>query len=68
MQNSSIHRNTHQMIQQHTGAIGTTVTASTGVLGLLTNNVPTLQAISLVVSIIVGLLTIAWYIRRFYKE
>jgi hypothetical protein len=56
------------MIQQHTGAVGTTVTAGTGVLSILTNNIPTLQAISLVVSILVGLLTLAWYIRRFYKD
>ena len=52
----------------HTGTVGTTVTASTGLLGIFTNNIPALQAISLVVSIVVGLLTIAWYIRRFYKD
>lgn len=49
----------------HPGAVGTTITAGTGVLGVLTNNIPVLQAISLIVSIVVGTCTLAWYAYKF---
>lgn len=45
---------------------GAYVTAATGFVGWVTDAIPVLQAASLVVSILVGVATIAWFAYQAY--
>lgn len=54
-----------QQVQQHAGAIGASVTASSTVTSFLTSAMPILQFIAVCVSIGVGCITFAWYVKRF---
>jgi len=49
-------------------AIGTTVTLGSGFLGFISAAIPVLQAFSLLVSGVVGVLTAIWWIRKLRKE
>lgn len=55
------------MMQEHVGAIGTGVTAGTGIVAWATQAIPVFEVVSLFISCIVGVLTAAWYIRKFIK-
>lgn len=50
----------------HVGAIGTGVAATMGLMAKVVELTPELQAISIVISIVAGLLTVVWYVRRFF--
>lgn len=53
-----------QQIQQHAGQIGAGVTVGTGVAGFVASAIPVLQALSLAVSILVGIATLVWYVLK----
>lgn len=53
-----------EQVQQHTGAVGAGVTAGTGVVGFIASAIPVLQALSLTVSVLVGLVTLVWYLLK----
>lgn len=55
------------MMQEHVGAIGTGVTAGSGLVAWATQAIPVFEVVSLFISCIVGVLTAAWYIRKFIK-
>lgn len=52
-----------QAAQEHLGAVGTGVTVGSGFLGWVTKAIPVLQALSLFVSVLVGVATLIWYFR-----
>jgi predicted RND superfamily exporter protein len=53
-----------EQVHQHIGAVGTGVTASAGFIGFVTSAIPVLQALSLTVSVLVGLVTVIWYVLK----
>lgn len=56
------------MIQDHAGAVGTGTFAATGFAGFMAAATPVLQFLCLVISFVVGVLTVAWYVRRLRKD
>lgn len=50
------------------GVVGTTVAGGFTIAGFLANNIPTLQAISLLIGIAVGLITFAYYIKKIREK
>lgn len=59
---------TIEQVQQHTGAVGASVTGGSAFIGFVTDAIPVLQALSLLVSIVAGALTALWYVRKFLKR
>ena len=55
-------------VQNHAGAAGTGVALSAGFASTLVTLTPMLQAISLIVSIFAGLLSVVWYIHKFWNR
>lgn len=51
-----------QGIQQHAGAVGTGVTGGSAYMGWFVAHSPELQALSFVVAIVAGSLTVVWYV------
>jgi hypothetical protein len=60
MQTSSIGRK--EMIQEQAGVVGAGTTVGAGVLGWIAAAIPVLQALSLTVSVLVGIATLVWYV------
>lgn len=52
------------MIQEQVGKIGTAVMGGTGFVGFMAKAIPVLQALSLTVSVLVGLATFVWYVLK----
>lgn len=53
-------------IQNHAGAVGAGVSAGAGMLSKVVAMTPELQALSIVISIVAGVLTVIWYVRRLF--
>ncbi len=49
---------------EHGGPVGATITLGSAIVGFATAAIPVLQAVSLLVAIVVGLLTAVWYYKR----
>lgn len=56
-----------QQIQEHAGAVGTSTMAVTGIAGFIAEATPILQFALLCVSLIVGVLTAVYYVRKIRK-
>ena len=54
--------------QAHAGAVGTCVTGLAAFVGWTAAAVPVLQVVSLLVAIIAGSLTIAWYWKQLFAK
>jgi predicted RND superfamily exporter protein len=63
MQTSSLGRK-----EMSIGTTGNAVTLGAGFVGWVASTMPVLQAFSLLVSIVVGVLTAIWWIRKLRKE
>lgn len=50
-----------QAAQEHAGAIGAGATGGFGLVGFAAKAIPVLQALSLCMTVLVGVATIAWY-------
>lgn len=57
-----------ESIQQNGGALGASVTGGAGFAGVVAKAIPILQAVSFTVSIVVGVLTAIWYVKRIRNE
>ena len=57
-----------EQVQQHAGQIGAGVTVGTGFAGFIASAIPVLQALSLCVSVLVGLATLVWYVLKIKRE
>ena len=57
-----------QQVQEHAGAVGTSTMALTGIAGFIAEATPILQFALLCVSLIVGVLTAVYYLRKLCKS
>lgn len=57
-----------EQVQKHVGAVGLAATGGFNMVGWLVEMTPVWQALSLLASLIAGVLTIAWYVSKFYRK
>lgn len=55
------------MHESRPGFVGTGITIGTALIGRLAENLPELQAIAFTLSILVGALSLCWWIRKWYR-
>lgn len=56
-----------EVIQQHIGAVGASVTGGSAFVGWVVAVTPVLQVTSLFVSTLAGVLTVIWYVRKLLR-
>lgn len=57
-----------EVIQQHIGAVGASVTTGSAFMGWVVAATPILQFTSLLVSTVAGVLTVVWYVRKLLRR